>query len=336
MDRTQQHPARTTWAAAGGLVAAGALAAGVMTAAVLAVGAPAGSPVAAFTSGGAAADAVPGTGGGIGPGAELITELDGGYASCTANFVYTGGSRVYLGSAAHCHSLGESIDGCANRSLPLGTPVVIRGLDGQQYTAHLAYSSWETMQRLGETDESLCMLNDLALLEIDPADVDRIDPSVPQFGGPTGLTTGFVPAGERVFSYQNDEEEPPYPVMRAKQGVNLGGADGSGRGYVVQTTTPGLPGDSGSGYLDGSGRAMGVLSTEIVLSGGEIVNGVTALAPALDYAATTGGIGPVDVVEGGTFSPDGVPMDELPQRPLDPRRLLERGLDLLRSVLGAR
>jgi hypothetical protein len=246
---------------------------------------------------------------------------------------------VYLGSAAHCHSAGESLDGCANGSLPLGTPVAVRGADGTEITAELAYSSWATMQEVGETDPDRCELNDLALLEIDPADVDRVDPSVPVFGGPTGLDVDGVEVDEVVVSYQNAEEEPPYAVMRAKQGVNLGFEDDSGFGYIVQTSTPGLPGDSGSGYLDADGRAFGVLSTEIELAGGEIVNGVTHLAPALEYAAAHGGPD-VAVVEGGVpFFARGVEMAPPPADPLDPREvdlreLLDRGIDALDGLLG--
>ena len=285
----------------------------------------------------------PAGGGAVGPGAELLTEIGPDLASCTANFVFTEGARVFLGSAAHCHAAGESLDGCANPSLPLGTPVAVVGPDATEITAELAYSSWATMQEVGETDRDRCELNDLALLEIDPDDVALVDPSVPVFGGPSGLDVDGVRAGEVVVSYQNDEEEPPYAVMRAKQGVHLGYADAAGFGYVVQTGTPGLPGDSGSGYLDGDGRAFGVLSTEIVLSDGEVVNGVTDLAQALDYAAAHGGPD-VSLVEGGApFSAQGVPMAPPPAQPIDPRdvdlrelvgpRLAEQGLDLLRELL---
>jgi hypothetical protein len=46
-------------------------------------------------------------------------------AQCTSNFVFTDGSNVYLGQAAHCSSTGgqTSTDGCDTGSLPIGTPV---------------------------------------------------------------------------------------------------------------------------------------------------------------------------------------------------------------------
>lgn len=271
-------------------------------------------------------------GGGIAPGVELLTELSDGVASCTANFVFTDGDAVYLGSAAHCHANGSSLNGCENESVPLGTEVTILGFDGQAYTASLAYSSWQAMQEVGETDEETCHLNDFALLEIDPRDVGQIDPSVPVFGGPEGLDEDGLEIAERVYSYQNDSDD-PLPTMRAKQGVAIGTYD-SGRGHVVYTTTPGLPGDSGSGYVDGNGNAFGVLSTVFEVSPGVLGNGVTDLALALEYAVDNADLGPVALVEGTTeFGTDGVEMSPLPPMPdtsLQP--LLDDALELLTSL----
>jgi hypothetical protein len=39
------------------------------------------------------------------------------------------------------------------------------------------------------------------------------------------------------------------------------GDDGNGWSHTVYTVTPGIPGDSGSAFLDASGNALGVLST---------------------------------------------------------------------------
>jgi hypothetical protein len=75
-------------------------------------------------------------------------------------------------------------DGCSSGSLPLGTPVEVTGASRP---GTLVYSSWLTMQANGETDADTCAYNDLALIRIDPADADRVNPSVPGFGGPTGI-----------------------------------------------------------------------------------------------------------------------------------------------------
>ena len=45
------------------------------------------------------------------------------------------------------------------------------------------------MQGKGETNPDTCAYNDLALVKIDPADVGKVNPSVPGFGGPTGVGT---------------------------------------------------------------------------------------------------------------------------------------------------
>ena len=274
---------------------------------------------------------------GIVPGVELLTEVTLGTASCTANFVQEIDGELFLGSAAHCHANSETLDGCLNDPLPLGTEVVVRGLDGVDYVTELAYSSWTTMQEVGETDAATCQLNDYALLRIDPDDYDRVNPSVPEFGGPEGLNTDGLAIGDLVFSYQNDMEDPPFPVMRAKQGINLGNADPEGLGYIVQTTTPGFPGDSGSGYLDADGQAFGVLSTEITLTTGEILNGVTDLAKAQVYAEDNADTGDITVVDGTEpFTPTGVLMDALPTSPLSVDGLLADGLDSLLGGLGLR
>ena len=57
--------------------------------------------------------------------------------------------------------------------------------------------------------------------------------------------------------------------------------------HTIYTATPGIPGDSGSGVLDSAGRAIGTLSTLILLpyAGG---NGVGDLSRELAYARAHG------------------------------------------------
>ncbi|HKG36158.1 MAG TPA: serine protease, partial [Solirubrobacterales bacterium] len=118
----------------------------------------------------------------IHPGVQTYTEG----AQCTANFVYQDASSVYLGQAAHCSGTGAATDtnGCDAGALPIGTPVEI---DGATRPGTLAYSSWNTMQAEGESDANTCDYNDFALIKVDPADVGSVNPSVPGFGGPTGV-----------------------------------------------------------------------------------------------------------------------------------------------------
>ena len=88
------------------------------------------------------------------------------------------------GRALLRHRRQTETDGCTSGSLPIGTPVEVTGAS---QPGTLAYNSWLTMQARNETDEDTCAFNDLALIEIDPADVPNVNPSVPGFGGPTGV-----------------------------------------------------------------------------------------------------------------------------------------------------
>jgi hypothetical protein len=229
----------------------------------------------------------------------VMTVTAGG--QCTSNFVFRDGSGTYLGQAAHCASTGAATDtdGCIAESLPLGTPVEV---DGATQPGTLAYSSWLAMQAAGETDENTCAYNDIALVRLNPADVSRVDPTVPGFGGPTGVGGSGAALGDTVYSYQNSSLRLGVPQLRPKQGVVIQ-STGGGWSRTVLTATPGIPGDSGSGFLSSSGQAIGVLATLQVLPiAGS--NGVGDLAKELAYAQSHG-MGGVQLVPGTRpFKPD--------------------------------
>ncbi len=150
----------------------------------------------------------------IHPGVQTFTEG----AQCTSNFVFEEGASVYLGQAAHCSGTGgqTETDGCSSGSLPLGTPVEVKGASRP---GTLVYNSWLAMQAAGETDRDTCAYNDLALVRIDPADVGSVNPSVPGFGGPTGV--GAVgDLGSTVYSYGNSELRGGITKLSPKQGVS--------------------------------------------------------------------------------------------------------------------
>ena len=203
----------------------------------------------------------------IHPGTMMYT--DG--AQCTANFVFTDGAgATYVGYAAHCAGTGAATDtdGCASDSLPLGTRV--RFAEGGNLASDgttvgegtLAYSSWHTMDQVGTTDASTCAYNDFALVRVDADDVDQVNPSVPFWGGPVGIDTDGTAAGDRVWSYGNSSLRAGLEPLSPKTGASLGddAADG-GWSHPLYTVTPGVPGDSGSGFLSADGRAVGTLST---------------------------------------------------------------------------
>jgi len=214
------------------------------------------------------------------PGVQTFTQG----AQCTANFVFTGATDVYIGQAAHCSSTGGQTDtnGCTSPSLPVGTQVTVTGASRP---ATMVYNSWLTMQALKETDPDTCQYNDLALLRLDPADVGKVNPSVPFWGGPVGLNTAGTTLGQQVYSYGNSELRLGLPVLSPKRGISLGDA-GGGWSHMVSTVSPGVPGDSGSAFLDRTGRALGILSTLQVGVPGGLSNGVGDLARELDYLHT--------------------------------------------------
>jgi hypothetical protein len=226
----------------------------------------------------------------IHPGVQVFT--DG--AQCTANFVFQEGTDVYLGQAAHCSGTGgqTETDGCTSGSLPIGTPVEVTGAS---QPGTLAYNSWLTMQARGERDPDTCAYNDLALIKIDPADVGRVNPSVPGFGGPTGVG-GVEGLGSTVYSYGNSELRGGVTQLSPKQGTLIQN-EGNGWSHIVATVTPGVPGDSGSGFLNESGEAIGVLSTlQIAPLAG--TNGVGDLGRELAYLRAQGGFPEAHLVPG--------------------------------------
>jgi hypothetical protein len=215
-------------------------------------------------------------------------------AQCTSNFVYTDGTNVYLGQAAHCSGTGSSTQtDCTSPSLPLGTPVDISGAN---HPGTMVYNSWLTMQAKHQADPNTdaCQFNDLALVKIDPADVTNVNPSVPGFGGPTGV--GVAAAGDTVYSYGNSELRGGVSQLSPKQGAVVS-VDGNGWSYNVYTATPGIPGDSGSGFENASGQATGILSTlDLLPTPGS--NGVGDLGRELAYMHANSSFGGVQLVAG--------------------------------------
>jgi len=224
------------------------------------------------------------------PGVQVFTEG----AQCTSNFVFEDGGGVYLGQAAHCSGTGgqTETDGCTSGSLPIGTPVKVTGAS---QPGTLVYSSWLTMQAVGETNPDACAYNDLALIRIAAADVGKVNPSVPGFGGPTGVgAAGGL--GSAVYSYGNSELRAGISKLSPKQGIVVQ-SEGSGWSHNVLTLTPGVPGDSGSGFMNGSGAAIGVLSTlQLAPLAGS--NGVGDLAKELAYMRANSGFSGVQFVHG--------------------------------------
>lgn len=236
----------------------------------------------------------------IHPGVQMYTSG----AQCTANFVFTDSSgEVYVGYAAHCAGKGgpTSTNGCDTASRPLGTPVrfatggtlATKGSTVGHGT--LVYSSWRTMQDRPATDLDACVANDFALVRVDADDVGKVNPSVPFWGGPVGLSTDGAPTGSQVYSWGQSSLRPT-TGLSPKTGVSLGRNTG-GWGWDVYTASPGIPGDSGSGFLDARGRAFGTLST-VAIAPVTGSNGLGDLERELRYAQANSGISGLRLVAG--------------------------------------
>ena len=219
-------------------------------------------------------------------------------AQCTANFVFTSSAGTFIGQAAHCSGTGGATEtnGCDAGSLPLGTKVEV---DGATQPGTLVYNSWLAMQAAKETDPNTCQYNDFALIKIDPADVASVSPEIPVLGGPTGIDRDGVGTGEEVFSYGNSSLRQGIEQLSPKQGLSLG-TDSEGWNHPVYTLTPGIPGDSGSAFVNSEGQALGILST-LALAPLAGSNGVSDLAKSLDYANAKGGLGTITLSQGGAF-----------------------------------
>jgi hypothetical protein len=212
------------------------------------------------------------------------TDTNGG--QCTSNFVFfDAANNVYIGQAAHCAGTdgNTATNGCDAGSLPVGTPVTV---DGAGQPGSIVYSSWVTMQANGEADPDTCQYNDIALIKLNPADYGKVNPSIPFWGGPTGLTDTTA-QGDKVLSYGNSSLRFGVTQLSPKEGLSLG-QDAGGWNHTVYTVSPGIPGDSGSAFMDRQGRAFGVLSTLQIapIAGG---NGVGDLSREIAYMESHGG-----------------------------------------------
>jgi hypothetical protein len=251
-----------------------------VTATAALVGASAG-PVAAATTPSATRT--------IGPGAQLVTAG----RTCSANFVFRDArERLYLGYAATCatRKAVTAGDACSARALPAGTRVRLADRGHTLGYGTLRYSSLRVMRRSGVSDAATCAANDFALVEVRGPLRRRVVATMPYWGGPSGL--GELPAaGTTVFGLTR-----PSPGART---LPRAGQVTAAAGGAATVNTPLASGRSarGSGFLDGSGRAVGILTA--FTAGGD--NTLVSLADAVGYAQQHGVPG-LRVVLGGGFS----------------------------------
>lgn len=239
---------------------------------------------------------------GIRPGSQIFVESDGGTAGCTANFVWrdasAAGEPLYIGAAGHCfldgpasenaargHEDGDDVSGltvtiCADCSYGGLTGLTIEGAVIE--LGDVVYAR----QVNPEQGEDGGVGHDFGLVRI-PADAeDLVDPSLPQFGGPHGVSPGAVPEGSPVHQYgagvANGEV---YPTM-GSTGLSLGDMGTAESWYSAIRASPG---DSGSPLVasdtssvaPSGGPAAGIL-THITTTGtaGTTMRRCKAMPPA--------------------------------------------------------
>lgn len=216
------------------------------------------------------------------PGGKVRSE----FGQCTTNFFFADrAGRAYLGTAGHCVSDNVGENRCAAVPLPVGAPVEI---EGATKSGRVAYVATAAMLEAREADPMACSYNDFALVALDPADVGRANPTIPVWGGPTGMRDGWVQGGEKVMSYGNSDLRGDNEGIRPMEGYATGLDWARGWSLTAYMATPTVPGDSGSGFIDAAGAALSVLAGVTTAPPG--AESTIDLDMVLAYARDKGGI----------------------------------------------
>lgn len=207
----------------------------------------------------------------IGPGTQMVTAG----RTCTAGFVFRDSRhRTFVGYAASCATRRSSTsDPCRLRPLPAGTAVRFADRGRTVGYGELRYSSLRSLRKAGVTDAATCAANDFALVRVRGAARRHIDATVPYWGGPSGIAS-LPGAGATVFGLVRESAGArTLPRAGTVASVDRTTAD-------VTTLLPSGRGARGSGFLDASGHAVGIL-TGSSASGS---NTVESLAAVVAYA----------------------------------------------------
>jgi hypothetical protein len=237
----------------------------------------------------------------IAPGVQVIVQG----AQCTGNFIFRRKGyphQVFVGMAAHCSGKGSEsdTDGCSTPSYPLGTPAQFvtgaNALDGGTVvgTGRVRYSSWIAMHKAHTRGPAACAYNDFALVQVAAKDLGKVSATIPELGGPVGLGKALPAVGSTVYTLGSSSLR---GSTQAKSGTV---SNRSPWTMTVRTGSPGVPGDSGSGFLDATGHAVGVLST-LDLFPDVGANGVGSLPLEVAFARNHGMSG-LRLATGGPFT----------------------------------
>ena len=182
-------------------------------------------------------------------------------AQCTAQLrvTPTRAGNTYLGYAAHCAGTGSSTDtnGCQTDSRPARHPGRPHQRRQPRQRGHRSSATARSPTAPGSPSTSSARPTPTPAptttspwSRSTPATSRKVNPSVPFWGGPTGIDTDGTAAGDRVWTYGNSSLRAGLSPLSPHTGVSLGddAADG-GWSHPLYTVTPGIPGDSGSGFM---------------------------------------------------------------------------------------
>jgi hypothetical protein len=210
----------------------------------------------------AAAPVGTGTCPGVRPGAVVNSQK----GSCTMNFLFTGSDgRRYIGTAGHC-ILGESALGgedAGEQSWAAGTGP--EATDGEG-------------NRIGEFAYAVLQdPKDFALVRLD--ENVAASPQMCHFGGPTGVNASLSSSPTVLHHFGNGLVLGSVLPARTHLALSMPSPD------HVFALGAALPGDSGAGVISSDGRAIGVLVTVGVHTGGIGTGGLDAGAIGITRVA---------------------------------------------------
>lgn len=215
---------------------------------------------------------VPSDGPGIGPGSRLRVTIPGeGSFTCSANFIWAQGTKLYLGSAGHCFLPGDKTATHGPGADYDARGVITKVCVSNCQTGGLLSSQTGALVELGrvvyarQSGEGGDVGNDFGLVEIPLGQRSLIRRTLPVWGGPS--VSGNLSNGEIACHYGNGVGVGELFLTKARFGI---GRTGSPRSWVAQT--PAAPGDSGSALA-----ACTLQGSDLV--GREAVGTLTHLAP---------------------------------------------------------
>jgi hypothetical protein len=226
----------------------------------------------------------------IHPGVQVVTP----FTVCTSNYVFTDDTgAIYVGYTSHCNPNEDdqtSLNGCLMNPAPLGSRaqfVVDKTRDTTGTVVGggtIVYSAWLAMHAEGQTDSTMCNNNDFALIKVDEADLDRVDPTVPHWGGPnTSQAAAFPSWLSPIYGYLNSQYRTGHDSSKATVALMFWPATWNAYIYSLNF---GIEHDSGAGYMDRKGRPVGTLTSLNFWP--PLSNTLVSLQQTIAYAQTHG------------------------------------------------